>query len=279
MRKINVEIIRDAICEACHSLLFAYPQDIEKAMIDASKKEEGRAAKAFELLLENSKIAKDEHIPICQDTGMVILFVHIGRNVIIDGNIDEAINEGVREGYRQEYLRQSVVDDPLFNRKNTKDNTPAIIHYDFIDGDQIIIEMMAKGFGSENTSKLAMLKPAQGVEGVKEFVLDTVNQAGPNACPPMIVGIGIGGSFELAPMLAKKALLRDLSSSNPNADYKKLENELLDLINELNIGPLGLKGKTTALKVLIEYFPTHIAALPVAVNICCHVSRHKKVVI
>lgn len=279
MRNINVDIIRDAICEACNSLLFVYPKDIEKAMLEASKKEEGRASKAFELLLENSKIAKEEHIPICQDTGMVILFVHIGRNVIIDGNIDEAINEGVREGYRLEYLRQSVVDDPLFNRNNTKDNTPAIIHYDFIDGDQIIIEMMAKGFGSENTSKLAMLKPAQGVEGVKEFVLDTVKQAGPNACPPMIVGIGIGGSFELAPMLAKKALLRDLSSSNPNADYKKLEDELLDLINELNIGPLGLKGKTTALKVMIEYFPTHIAALPVAVNICCHVSRHKKVVI
>ncbi len=279
MRLINVDTIKEIIRESCSSLLFNYPSDIEEAMSLAAEKEEGRAKKAFELLLENSRIASQKHIPICQDTGMVIVFVHVGKEVLFEGNIDEAINDGVRIGYRQEYLRQSVVDDPLFKRENTKDNAPAIIYYDYIDGDRVIIEMMAKGFGSENTSKIAMLKPAQGVEGVKNFVLDTVKQAGPNACPPMIVGVGIGGSFELAPLLAKKALLRELTDVNPDPNYHQLEDELLALINQLNIGPLGLKGKTTALKVQIEYYPTHIAALPVAVNICCHVSRHTKVVI
>lgn len=279
MRLINVDRIKEIICESCSSLLFNYPADIEKALVSAAKKEEGRAKKAFELLIENSRIAAEKHIPICQDTGMVIVFVHVGKEVLFEGDIDKAINDGVRAGYRQEYLRQSVVDDPLFKRENTKDNAPAIIYYDYIDGDQVIIEMMAKGFGSENTSKIAMLKPAQGVDGVKAFVLDTVKQAGPNACPPMIIGVGIGGSFELAPLLAKKALLRDLADVNPDPNYQKLEDELLTLINQLNIGPLGLKGKTTALKVQIEHYPTHIAALPVAVNICCHVSRHKKVVI
>lgn len=279
MRLINVDKIEEIICRSCSSLLFNYPPDIEQALLFAAKKEEGRAKKAFELLLENSHIAAQKHIPICQDTGMVIVFVHVGKEVLFEGDIDKAINDGVRAGYHQEYLRQSVVDDPLFKRENTKDNTPAIIYYDYIDGDQVIIEMMAKGFGSENTSRMAMLKPAQGVEGVKAFVIDTVKQAGPNACPPMIIGVGIGGSFELAPLLAKKALLRELNHTNSDPNYQKLEDELLTLINQLNIGPLGLKGKTTALKVQIEYYPTHIAALPVAVNICCHVSRHKKVVI
>ncbi|MCI5774680.1 MAG: fumarate hydratase [Erysipelotrichaceae bacterium] len=279
MRIIKVETIKEKIAKACDTMLFAYPEDIAKAIEQTAKNEQANAKIAMELLLKNSEIAQTKHIPICQDTGMVIVFVHVGRQVMFDGNIDEAINEGVRLGYRDNYLRQSVVSDPLFKRENTKDNTPAIIYYDYIDGDKVIIEMMAKGFGSENTSNLAMLKPAQGIEGVKAFVLDTVKKAGPNACPPMIIGVGIGGTFELAPMLAKKALLRELSVSNPHQDYQQLEDELLQAINELNIGPLGLKGKTTALKVQIEYYPTHIAGLPVAVNICCHVSRHKRMVI
>lgn len=226
-------------------------------------------------LLENYDIASSEKVAICQDTGMSIVFIELGQDVhIVGGNLNDAINEGIRQAYAEGYLRKSIVDDPLFSRVNTKTNTPAVIHIEIVPGDSLYIQAIAKGFGSENMSTLKMLVPADGVEGVKRFVLDSVRAAGPNPCPPIVVGIGIGGTMEKAAILAKKATARDLDSRNAHPQYAKLEEELLESINKLGIGPAGLGGRTTAIGVNIEYFPTHIAGLPVAVNICCHAARH-----
>ena len=229
-------------------------------------------------LAENMDIAGEDRIPICQDTGMAVFFVEVGQELHIEGGLTEAINEGVRRGYTDGYLRKSVVGDPL-ERVNTKDNTPAIIHYDIVPGDKLKITVAPKGFGSENMSKLYMLKPADGVEGVKEAVIETVKAAGPNACPPFVVGVGIGGDFELVAKLSKKALTREPGSHNEKPYFAELEKELLEKINSLGIGPAGLGGSTTALAVNIETYATHIAGLPVAINMCCHVDRHKTVIL
>ncbi|GFR36456.1 fumarate hydratase [Thermobrachium celere] len=235
--------------------------------------------KILDILIKNSEIAENEKMPMCQDTGMAVVFMEIGQDVhIVGGNLEDAINEGVRQGYIEGYLRKSVVKDPL-DRVNTKDNTPAIIHYSIVPGDKIKITVAPKGFGSENMSRLKMLKPADGVEGVKKFVLETVKEAGPNPCPPIVVGVGIGGTFEKAAFLAKKALLRSVDEENKNPYYAQLEKELLEEINKLGIGPQGFGGLTTCLGVNIEVYATHIAGLPVAVNINCHATRHKEAVI
>ena len=248
--------------------------DMKDALISAQEKETSEIGKKIlSDLEENLEIAKADQIPVCQDTGMAVVFVEIGQNVKVKGSLTDAINEGVRQGYTEGYLRKSVVSDPL-ERVNTNDNTPAIIYYDIVDGDGFKITLAPKGFGSENMSKIVMLKPADGIEGVKEVVLNAVKDAGPNACPPMVVGVGIGGTFEKCAFLAKKALARDLNSKNENELYANLEDELLEKINKIGLGPGGLGGTQTALGVNVETYPTHIAGLPVAVNICCHVNRH-----
>ena len=224
-------------------------------------------------------IAENENIPVCQDTGMAVVFLKIGQDVHIEGcYIEDAVNEGIRQGYIEGYLRKSVVDDPLM-RKNTNDNTPGIIHYEIVPGDKLEITVAPKGFGSENMSRVYMLKPSDGTEGVKEAIIETVKLAGPNACPPLVIGVGIGGTFEKCTMLAKKALIRDINSHNSISHISRLEDEMLEKINSLGIGPGGLGGKITALGVNIEVYPTHIAGLPVAINMCCHVNRHKTRVI
>lgn len=232
-------------------------------------------------LIQNNEIAGNEDIPICQDTGMAVLFVEYGDKVVIDGEMSfaEAVNEGVRQAYIKGYLRKSVVSDPVFDRINTKDNTPAIIYTDIVSGDKIKFTVSCKGFGSENMSAIKMLTPSAGIEGVKSFILDTVRYAGPNPCPPIIVGVGIGGTFDKAAQLAKKATIRPINIKNPDKRFADLENELLVAINNMGFGPAGLGGNTTALGVNIETYPTHIAGMPVAVNICCHAARHKETVI
>lgn len=275
MRKVKAQIIKEHVKQ----LLLKANYDIGLNTLNILKKaQENEVSKisksVLEQIIENDKIAKNERIPMCQDTGMAVVFVEIGHEVFVDGNLYEAINQGVREAYKEGYLRKSVVDDPIFERANTKDNTPAVIHVDIVQGNVIKIHVAPKGFGSENMSAIRMLKPADGVNGVKEFIIETVKNAGPNPCPPIVLGIGIGGTFEKSALLAKKALLREIGKSNNNIKYAELENSLLKEINELGIGPAGLGGKTTALAVNIEYYPTHIAGLPVAVNICCHAYRH-----
>lgn len=281
MREVSVKIITSKIAEMVQQVNYHYPKDIQQMLEASAIKETSKIGKeTLELLLENSKIAKEEHIPICQDTGMVIVFIKIGQEVaLVDGDFKEAIYEGVRKGYEEGYLRKSVVSDPLFDRINTKDNTPCIIYPEIVAGEQVEIEVGCKGFGSENMSTITMLKPAQGVAGVKEAVISAIKKAGPNACPPMVVGVGIGGTFDYAAVLAKKATLRDCSIENPDPRYAQLEKELLEEANALNIGPQGLKGDTTVFKINIEHFPTHIAGMPCAVNISCHVTRHAKEVI
>lgn len=281
MKEINVARITEVISRMVQEVNFQYPVDIQTCLETSAKKEISKIGKeTLELLIKNSQIAREEHIPICQDTGMVIVFLKLGQEVhLTGGNVKEAVYAGVRKGYQEGYLRKSVVDDPIFERKNTKDNTPCIIYTDIIEGDKIEIEIGCKGFGSENMSTITMLKPAQGVNGVKEAVISAIKKAGPNACPPMVVGVGVGGTFDYAAVLAKKATLRDAGSHNPNPLYAKLEEELLAAANELNIGPQGLHGDTTVFKVNVEYFPTHIAGMPCAVNISCHVTRHAKEVI
>lgn len=281
MKEINVARITEVISRMVQEVNFQYPADIQTCLETSAKKETSKIGKeTLELLIKNSQIAREEHIPICQDTGMVIVFLKLGQEVhLTGGNVKEAVYAGVRKGYQEGYLRKSVVDDPIFERKNTKDNTPCIIYTDIIEGDKIEIEIGCKGFGSENMSTITMLKPAQGVNGVKEAVISAIKKAGPNACPPMVVGVGVGGTFDYAAVLAKKATLRDAGSHNPNPLYAKLEEELLVAANELNIGPQGLHGDTTVFKVNVEYFPTHIAGMPCAVNISCHVTRHAKEVI
>ena len=275
MREISSEIITGNIAEMCIEANHYLTPDMKDALERAGEKEVSPVGKKIlSQLKENLKIAGDDIIPICQDTGMAVVFVSVGQDVhITGGSLSDAINEGVRKGYTEGYLRKSVVSDPL-ERVNTGDNTPAVIHYDIVPGDRIKITIAPKGFGSENMSRIFMLKPAEGIEGVKNAVLTAVNDAGPNACPPMVVGVGIGGTFEKAAQLSKEALLRPAGSHSDLPHIKELEDELLERINKLGIGPGGLGGRVTALAVNVLTYPTHIAGLPVAVNICCHVNRH-----
>ena len=279
MKRISFDDIVNAVGEMCIDANLHLSQDMENKIRTAKGTEKcALGSMVLNQLVQNLEIAGEDRIPICQDTGMAVFFVEVGQDVTIDGNLTEAINEGVRKGYTEGYLRKSVVSDPLI-RENTKDNTPAIIHYDIVPGDELKITIAPKGFGSENMSRLVMLKPADGVEGVKKVVLDTVAAAGSNACPPFVVGVGIGGDFELVAKLAKKALTRNTDERSSLPHIKALEDELLESINALGIGPAGLGGSNTALAVNIETYPTHIAGLPVAVNMCCHVNRHKTVVL
>ena len=275
MRSIHTDEIIKNVKEMCIEANLHLSDDMEKAIHDAREKEEGELGKQIlGQLCENMDIAAKDEIPICQDTGMAVFFVKVGQDLHIEGmNLTDAINEGVRQGYTEGYLRKSVVKDPLI-RENTKDNTPAIIHYDIVPGNQLEILIAPKGFGSENMSRVFMLKPADGEEGVKKAVIEAVMDAGPNACPPVVVGVGIGGDFEKAAMLAKKALTRNVNSNSPLPHINHMEKELLEKINQSGIGPGGLGGRITALAVNIETYPTHIAGLPVAVNMCCHVNRH-----
>ena len=275
MREIDAQLLTKNIKEMCIEANHYLSDDMKKVFDNARNNEKSPLGKQIlEQLDENLKIAREDMIPICQDTGMAVVFVKIGQDVHITGaNIEDAINEGVRQGYVEGYLRKSVVNDPII-RKNTKDNTPAVIHYEIVPGENITITVAPKGFGSENMSRVFMLKPADGIEGVKNSVLTAVRDAGPNACPPMVVGVGIGGTFEKCAYLAKKALAREADSSSDIEYISKLENELLDKINKMGIGPGGLGGTQTALAVNVETYPTHIAGLPVAINICCHVNRH-----
>lgn len=280
MREVNVSIITDNIKEMCIEANHFLTDDMKNVFENAVKKEESALGKqVLGQLEENLKIAGEDMIPICQDTGMAVVFINVGQDVhLTGGDITDAINEGVRRGYVDGYLRKSVVKDPIY-RENTKDNTPAVIHFNIVPGDRVDITVAPKGFGSENMSRVFMLKPADGVEGVKEAILTAVKDAGPNACPPMVVGVGIGGTFEKCAYLAKKALTRDLNEESPVEYVRDLEKEMLEKINKLGIGPGGLGGTQTALAINIETYPTHIAGLPVAVNICCHVNRHSHRVI
>lgn len=275
IRTIRVEEITKNIKEMCIEANHFLSPDMAEAMKCAEKNEEAPLGKQIlEQLQENLKIAGEDMIPICQDTGMAVVFLEIGQDVHLEeGALEDAVNEGVRQGYVEGYLRKSVVGDPLI-RENTKDNTPAVLHTRIVDGDQVKIKVAPKGFGSENMSRVFMLKPAEGIEGVKDAVLTAVKDAGPNACPPMVVGVGIGGTFEKCALMAKEALTREVGSHSEIEYVKELEEELLTKINSLGIGPGGLGGTTTALAVNINTYPTHIAGLPVAVNICCHVNRH-----
>lgn len=275
IRTIRVEEITKNIKEMCIEANHFLSPDMAEAMKCAEKNEEAPLGKQIlEQLQENLKIAGEDMVPICQDTGMAVVFLEIGQDVHLEGGaLEDAVNEGVRQGYVEGYLRKSVVGDPLI-RENTKDNTPAVLHTRIVDGDQVKIKVAPKGFGSENMSRVFMLKPAEGIEGVKDAVLTAVKDAGPNACPPMVVGVGIGGTFEKCALMAKEALTREVGSHSEIEYVKELEEELLTKINSLGIGPGGLGGTTTALAVNINTYPTHIAGLPVAVNICCHVNRH-----
>ena len=280
MREVNVAFIRDAIKELSIKANYFIGEDIRNALKESKDKETwDLAVDVLDKIIINSEIADKEHMPMCQDTGMACVFVELGQDVhLIGGNLEDAINEGVRRGYEEGFLRKSVVNDPLM-RINTNDNTPAIIYYDIVPGDKIKITVAPKGFGSENMSKIAMLKPSDGLDGVKSFILDVVRQAGSNPCPPMVIGVGIGGTFDKAAYLAKKALLRPINIKNNDEFYENLEIELLEKINKLGIGPQGFGGRTTALGLNIEVYPTHIAGLPVAVNISCHATRHKEIII
>lgn len=278
MKEVNVSDITKAIKELCIEANYRLPKDVKEKLEEYNKKENWDMAKGIlEKILVNVDISDKENMPACQDTGMACVFVEIGQDVhVVGGNLEEAINEGVRQGYTEGYLRKSVVNDPI-ERVNTKDNTPAVIYYDVVSGDKLKITVAPKGFGSENMSQQKMLKPADGLQGVKDFIIKVVKDAGPNPCPPIVVGVGIGGTFDRSANLAKKALMRPLDERNNNPFYADLEKELLETINSLGIGPQGFGGLTTALAVNIETYATHIAGLPVAVNINCHVTRHKSV--
>ena len=275
IRTINIKEITTNIKEMCIEANHFLSEDMERAMKQAEKTEQSPLGKQIlEQLEENLQIAADDMIPICQDTGMAVIFLEIGQDVHLQGgSLEDAVNEGVRQGYVEGFLRKSVVKDPLI-RENTKDNTPAVIHYKIVEGSKVKIKVAPKGFGSENMSRVFMLKPADGIEGVKEAVLTAVKEAGPNACPPMVVGIGIGGTFEKCALMAKEVLTREVGTHSDIPYVKEMEEELLAKINSLGIGPGGLGGTTTALAVNINTYPTHIAGLPVAINICCHVNRH-----
>lgn len=277
MREIDSSQITKIVKEMCIQANCVLNEDIKNAISGSIKTEDNETAKeTLKNLVKNYEIAESEMIPVCQDTGMAVFFIDVGQDVHIAGNLTDAVNEGVRQGY--EYLRKSVVCDPL-DRLNTQDNTPAVIHYNIVEGDQIKITFAPKGFGSENMSRLKMLKPSDGVDGVIDFVVETVKLAGPNPCPPIVVGVGIGGTFEKAAQMAKFALTRPIDQKNSEKFYAELEGKILSVLNTLNIGPQGFGGKTTAFKVNIEHYPTHIAGLPVAVNINCHVTRHAERII
>ncbi len=275
MRELAAEQITQTVRRLCIEANCCLPEDVTQALENSLQQEDWPSGgEILRQILDNSRIAREEQLPICQDTGVACVFLKVGQDVHITGNLTEAINEGIRQGYRDGYLRKSLVRDPL-DRVNTGDNTPGMIYYDIVPGDKVEITLAPKGFGSENMSRIKMLRPSDGVQGVKEFVLETVRQAGPNPCPPIVVGVGIGGTFDKAACLAKQALLRPLDTANENPFYGQLETELLEEINALGIGPQGFGGRTTALKVNIQVMPTHIAGLPVAVNINCHVTRHR----
>ncbi|MBQ7522178.1 MAG: fumarate hydratase [Clostridia bacterium] len=281
MRIINAQEITQTVKKLFMDCNFFIGTDITDALQNAWQKEQSPVGKqVLSQLLENNEIAKNEQLPLCQDTGMSVLFVEYGDKVVIDGgNFKDAVEEGVRQAYCDGYLRKSVVSDPVFDRINTKDNTPAVIHTDIVAGDTIKFTVGGKGFGSENMSAIKMLTPSYGEQGVIDFILETVEKAGPNPCPPMVVGVGIGGTFEQCALLAKKATFRPINTSNPDSRYAQMENHLLQEINKMGFGPAGLGGNTTALGVNIETYPTHIAGMPVAVNICCHCARHKTAII
>jgi len=278
MRTLEVSEVTKAVKELCIKANHKLAPDMEKALLDAGNREESELGKKIlGQLKENLDIAENDMIPICQDTGMAVFFVKVGQDVhITGGNLTDAINQGVREGYTEGFLRKSVVADPII-RKNTGDNTPAIIHYDIVSGDKLTITIAPKGFGSENMSRVFMLKPADGEEGVKDAIVQAVKDAGPNACPPMVVGVGIGGTFEKCTQMAKEALTREVGKESDLPHIRAMEQEVLERINKTGIGPGGLGGTVTALAVNINTFATHIAGLPVAVNICCHVNRHASV--
>lgn len=280
MRKVDVARISEEVARLCQDSNYYLGEDIIKAFEKGVKEEESPAGKAiFEQLLENAQISREEQVPMCQDTGFAVFFLELGQEVeLTGGSLDEAVNAGVKKGYTEGYLRKSIVEDPL-RRKNTGDNTPAILHTHIVPGDQVKITIAPKGGGSENMSRVGMLKPADGREGVKQFAINTAVEAGPNPCPPIVVGVGIGGTFEKVAYLAKKALLRPIHMAHPDPYLAELEEEILEGINQSGVGPQGLGGRFTALGVNIEVFPAHIASLPVAVNINCHASRHKSVVI
>ena len=275
MRTIHVDKVTENVREMCISANYFLSEDMDRKLKEAEEKEESPLGRQIlGQLQENLKIAGEDQIPICQDTGMAVIFLEVGQEVHFEGgNLEDAINEGVRRGYTEGFLRKSVVSDPLI-RENTKDNTPAVIHYSIVPGDQVKITVAPKGFGSENMSRIFMLKPADGIEGVKNAILTAVRDAGPNACPPVVVGVGIGGTFEKAALMAKQALTRPAGSHSEIAYVREMEDELLEKINGLGIGPGGLGGRITALAVNINTYATHIAGLPVAVNMCCHVNRH-----
>lgn len=277
IRRIDANKIKDVVKQLFMDCNYYIGEDILCSLKKAQEKEQSPVGKSvLAQIIENDEIAAKEQIPLCQDTGMAILFVEYGDKVVVEnGSFEDAVQQGVREAYDEGYLRKSVVSDPVFDRVNTKDNTPAIIHTTIVPGDKIKITAGGKGFGSENMSAVKMLTPSYGVEGVKQFILDTVRNAGPNPCPPIVVGVGIGGTFEKCAQLAKKATFRSIDTENPDPRYAELEKELLESINKMGFGPAGLGGNTTALGVNIETSPTHIAGMPVAVNICCHAARHK----
>lgn len=281
MREIEAQEISQSIAELCISATQVLSEDVKNAFSKAYIQESSILGKSIiSQLIENAKIAQSKQIPICQDTGLCIVFVEIGQDVHIKGGLlGDAIQKGVAQGYTQGFLRKSIVNDPLFERKNTQDNTPAVIHYDIVEGDQLKITLAPKGFGSENKSSLAMLTPAQGIDGLKDLFIQTLENAGPNSCPPLLVGIGVGGSMEKCAILAKKAAIREVGSHNSHPQYAQLEDELLEMANALGIGPQGLGGKVTAFGVNIEWYPTHIAGLPVAININCNAIRHKSIVL
>lgn len=276
IRQIKAETVTQTVKQLFLDCNYFIGKDIMTALEKARENEKSKVGKSvLTQIIENDKLAAKEEVPLCQDTGMAILFVEYGDKVVIeDGSFEDAVNEGVRQAYKDGYLRKSVVNDPVFDRLNTKDNTPAIIHTRIVKGDKIKITAGGKGFGSENMSAIKMLTPSYGIEGVKKFILDTVRTAGPNPCPPIVVGVGIGGTFERCAQLAKKATFRAIDTHNGDERYAKLEDELLESINKMGFGPAGLGGTTTAIGVNIETSPTHIAGMPVAVNICCHAARH-----
>jgi len=281
MNKIESIQIKEKVKELFLKANYHINHDLMKLLQQAQKKEISPTGKyVLDMIIENNKIASQEEVPICQDTGMAVVFVEVGQEVhLVDGDFTEAINQGVKEAYQEGYLRKSVVDDPVFERKNTKTNTPAIIYTDIVPGDKIKLLVIPKGFGSENMSAIAMLKPADREKGIVDFVVETVKKAGPNPCPPTIIGVGIGGTIDKAMVIAKKAIVRKINQPNKNQKYAELEKEILTKINNLGIGPAGLGGNITSLAVHIDYLPTHIAGMPVAVNVCCHAARHAEGII
>ena len=276
MREIKASHIKDKVKELFLKANYHMNQDLMIRLQEVLEQETSPIGKSvLGMIIENNKIASREEVPICQDTGLAVVFVEVGQEVhLVDGDFVEAINQGVKEAYQEGYLRKSVVDDPVFKRKNTKTNTPAIIYTDIISGDKIKLLVMPKGFGSENMSAMAMLKPADGPEGIIKFIVETLKKAGPNPCPPTIIGVGIGGTIDKAMVIAKKAIARQIGTHNKNEKYAAMEKEALEKINRLGIGPAGLGGRTTSLAVNIDYLPTHIAGMPVAINVCCHAARH-----